>query len=90
MGGVLWEDACSLFPLLPGRLLYTGTTTNLHNVLNTPKISNQIKPAKEIPVSKISNPKESFDHPYQLKSGVKIRKKAGWEPATSNRILTEV
>ena len=87
MGGVIWEDAFSLFPMLPRRLLYTGTTTqahrlgypgtttNLHSVLNTQKISNQIKPPKEIPVSKISNPKESFDHPYQLKSGVKIRKK---------------
>ena len=88
MGWVLWEDACSLFPLLqPGRLLYTGTTTqahrlgypgtttNLHIILNTQKICNQIKPPKEIPVSKISNPKESFDHPCQLKSGVKIRKK---------------
>ena len=75
-----------LFPLLPRHLLYTGTTTqahrlgytgtttNLHIILNTPKISNQIKPPKEIPVSKISNPKESFDHPGQLKSGVKIRK----------------
>lgn len=51
------------------------TTTNLHISLNTQKISHQIKPPKEIPVSKISNPKESFDHPCQLKSGVKIRKK---------------
>ena len=75
---------------LPRRLGYPGTTTNLHIILNTQKICNQIKPPKEIPVSKISNPKESFDHPCQLKSGVKIRKKAGWEPATSNRILTEV
>ena len=85
MGWVLWEDACSLFPLLPGRLLYTGTTTqahrlgypgtttNLHIILNTQNICNQIKPPKEIPVSKISNPKESFDHPCQLKSGVEIR-----------------
>ena len=102
VGGVLWEDALSLFPLLPRHLLYTGTTTqahrlgypgtttNLHIILNTQKISNQIKPPKEIPVSKISNPKESFDHPCQLKSGVQIRKKARWEPATSNRTLTEV
>ena len=57
------------------RLGYTGTTTNLHIILNIQKTSNQIKPPKEILVSKISNPKESFDHPCQLKSGVKIRKK---------------
>ena len=63
------------FHCCPRCLLYTGTTTNLHIILNTQKISNQIKPPKEIPVSKISNPKESFDHPCQLKSGVKIRKK---------------
>ena len=57
------------------RLGYPGTTTNLHNVLNTQKISNQIKPPKEIPVSKISNPKESFDHPCQLNQESKSEKK---------------
>ena len=80
VGGVLWGDTFPLFPLSPRCLLYTGTTTqphwlgytgtttNLHIVLNTQNISHQIKPSKEIPVSKISNPKESFDHPCQLKS----------------------
>ena len=110
VGGVLWEDAFSLFPLLPRHLLYTGTTTqahrlgypgtttNLHIILNTQKISNQIKPPKEIPVSKISNPKKSLNHSspsIEIRStppppGLQIQEKAGWEAVTSNRILTEV
>ena len=59
---------------------YAGTTTNLQIVLNTPKNpylnqatqknTCQIFVSKKIPESKISNPKKSFDHPRDLKSGV--------------------
>ena len=61
-----------------------GTTTNLQIVFNTQKNPNlnprlnqapqknisQIFLPKKIPESKISNPKNSFDHPRRLKSGV--------------------
>ena len=58
----------------------TGTITNLQIVLNTPKYPTHIKLPqkylpkyscpKEIPKSKILNPRKSFDHPCHLKSGV--------------------
>ena len=72
---------------LPHGLGYPGTTTNLHNVLNTQKISNQIKPPKEIPVSKISNPKESFDHPCQLNQESKSEKKQDGNPQQATEYL---
>ena len=58
----------------------TGNITNLQIVLNTPKYPTHIKLPqkylpkyscpKEIPKSKILNPRKSFDHPCHLKSGV--------------------
>ena len=58
----------------------TWTITNLQIVLNTPKYPIHIKLPqkylpkyscpKEIPKSKILNPRKSFDHPCHLKSGV--------------------
>lgn len=70
---------CCLGACYTQALNHAGTQTGIHRHYFTlfwipQKNSNQIKPPKEIPVSKISNPKESFDHPGQLKSGVKIRK----------------
>ena len=55
------------------RSRYTDTTTNLHIVLNTEKTPKYICPIllpKNIPESKISNTKKSFDHPGHLNSRV--------------------
>ena len=62
---------------------FTGSTTNLHIVLNTPKNplhtllwivtqknNCQIFPAKRILETKISSPKKSFSHSCDLKSKV--------------------
>ena len=51
---------------------YAQALPHRHTSWDTQKISNQIKPPKEIPVSKILNPLKPFNRLHQLKSGVTL------------------
>ena len=82
------------------RLGYVGTTTNLQIVLNTqkhpylnpatPKNTWHIFLPKNIPESKISNPKQSFDHPRHLKSGVPPPPPPPWILIRQNQTVLDV